>query len=386
MRIMYVSSSTSQQGGAELCMLKLVQHFGESSTVVLPKREGIAHEYEKIGVTTTYVPMKRMRRSGTLAYQVRFLVSTVTSALRLARLVGRQGVDLVHVNEFIDFQALIAGKLRGVRTVCHVRFVVDQPVWFKRFMVALVGRFADRIICVSDAVKRSMFGVSTLHSSKISVIHDGGPDMARFSPDSYDKQAVRQALGFGEQDCVVGLVSKFVEVKGHTQLVEAARQVYEKRIGGIHYLVVGGPVDGHEGYFGRVKALVQSYGMESLFAFTGYRADVPNLLNACDVVVHLPLYEDPFPGVVLEAMAMEKPVIAHRSGGIPEQIEDGVSGFLIPRGDLDSLVDLIVRLSRDKDLQCEVGKNARQHVLNNFSLEKHFAAIAAVYDSVLAGR
>ena len=90
--------------------------------------------------------------------------------------------------------------------------------------------------------------------------------------------------------------------------------------------------------------------------------------------------EHSFPGVVLEAMAMEKPVIAFQSGGIPEQFVDGESGYLVPKGDIDSLVERIIDLYNNPDKRHKIGKNARKHLLKNFSLDRHFREIEEIYN------
>jgi glycosyltransferase involved in cell wall biosynthesis len=384
---MYVSSSTSKQGGAELCMLKLAQHFGQDSVGVLPERAGIAFDYIKSDIPVVFVPMKRMRRSRSLTYQAKYMTSVIRAIPHLAMLIHQYQIDLVHVNEFIDFHALMAAKLLRIPTVCHIRTIVERPLLFKYVMVALVRCFSDRIVCVSNAVKTSMFGERMSNGRQIGVVYDGGPDLERFDPSLYDRVGTRRSIGLDERDYVVGLISKFVQVKGHMHLIEAAKRIRETVGDSFRYLLIGGPVDGHEAYLDQVKTSIRDNGLTRSFVLAGYRSDVPALLSACDVVVHLPLYQDPFPGVVLEAMAMEKPVIVYRSGGTVEQLKDGASGLLVAQGDLDGLADLIIQLSRDVALRQRIGKNARRYAQSSFSLEKHFAEIEVVYGLALgAGR
>ncbi|MDQ1327553.1 MAG: hypothetical protein QG641_836, partial [Candidatus Poribacteria bacterium] len=100
-------------------------------------------------------------------------------------------------------------------------------------------------------------------------------------------------------------------------------------------------------------------------------------------LVFLPICEHSFPGVVLEAMAMEKPIIAFDSGGVCEQIADGESGYIIPKGDIDKVVESIIEFYQNPDKRIEIGKNARKQLLSKFSLEIHFKEISQLYDELL---
>ncbi len=381
-QIMYISSSTSLQGGAELCLYKLADRFKENALVILPKRHGIAYEYEKAGIKTCYIPMKGLSRSGGLKYQAEYLLQGFFSLFQIARLMRKHNITLLHVNELVDLHTLFAARLVGIPSICHARFIIEKPVVLKNFLTYSARKFSDHIICVSNAVREKMFSSDPLDNPPISVVYDGGPDISFFQNATPPRKTIKSNLGFKDDDVVVGLLSKFVEVKGHKHLVEAGRRLKELGKNNIRFLFIGGPVKGHEQYHNDIMSLVDDNALQNQFVFAGYRSDVPAILSTCDIVVHLPINEDPFPGVVLEAMAMEKPVIAYQSGGVPEQIEDGHSGFLIKKDDIDHLINLLIKLSEDPTLRIDLGKNARKHIQKKFSLERHFNEIAEIYDSL----
>jgi glycosyltransferase involved in cell wall biosynthesis len=345
---------------------------------VLPREGAILAWYARQGIEVQVMPFVEMHRRRSLVYLVRYLVSTVSVILRLARLVRERDVEVVHVNELTYWPGLVAGRLAGARTVCHARVILERPGWLRRFLGWVAERFADRVLCVSDAVRGRMFpgaggGVQTLYNP--------GPDLDRFDAGAAgDGVAVRRELGIAAEAFVVGLVSKFVPSKGHLVLVEAGRLIRE-RYGEltVSYVLVGGEVPGHEAYYAEVRARIERYGLQDTFVLTGAREDVPGLVLACDVMVHLPLHEDPFPGVVLEAMAMEKPIVGSRSGGIPEQFEDGRCGVLVGKDDSGAVAEVLARLAGDRELREAMGREARRFLASHFSFDRFFSELGAIY-------
>lgn len=387
MNILYVSSSSSLQSGAELCMLKLAQHFNDGSyrsIIVTGKGEGQGRASNSLVDTVKIRPYltPRPHRPASLWRLLGYVFSSTRAVLRLARLIREEDIDIVHVNELFDITGLIAGRLARVKTICHVRVILEEPRWLRALLVLIATLFSHRIICVSQAVQEKMFPKGR-SSRKTVVIYDGGPDLETFDPTLYDRSSVRREFDLDSAEFVVGFVSKFTPNKGQDQLIKAAKQLNEEGITDIRYLLVGGAVPGHQAYHQLVKQLVNEYGLDDKFVFTGVRGDVPRLISACDVMVHIPVHHDPFPGVVLEAMAMEKPIIATRSGGIPEEFEDGISGILIPRRDPDRLAEAILSLYRNKDKRRRMGKAAREYLTTHFSLEKHFGQIEQLYNALL---
>jgi glycosyltransferase involved in cell wall biosynthesis len=152
----------------------------------------------------------------------------------------------------------------------------------------------------------------------------------------------------------------------------------------IAYLVVGGKVPGYDSYFSEVCNRIEQYGLTDDFVLTGSRNDVPELISACDVVVHLPRHEDPFPGVVSEAMAMEKPVVAFASGGIPEQFENKRSGILVEKNNIDALAEALITLAEDEAMCRKMGKEARRFLISHFSFQKFSAELNETYTGLVS--
>ena len=264
-----------------------------------------------------------------------------------------------------------------------MRVILERPKGLRRLLSWTTYRFSDQVLCVSNAVRKKMIPPEVNH---VRTLYNPGPDLDRFDPRvAGQRPAIRHELGIAQDTFVVGLVSKFVPPKGHFALIEAARMIQAlDPAANITYVLVGGRVAGHERYFSEVCERIEQYALKRNFVLTGARDDVPELVTACDVMVHLPQHHDPFPGVVLEAMAMEKPIVAFASGGIPEQLEHGRSGILLEQDDIESLARSLLTLAQDVDLRVTMGKEGRRFLTSHFSRERFFSELGRIYAGLVA--
>jgi len=381
--VLYFSSSAHIQGGAVQSMFRLARWLkqqGGNPLVVLPRQGAIMQWYEKEGIDVRIIPFEQMHRRWSAAYLLRYAFSTLAVIARLVTLIRREGIDAVHVNEIVYFPGLISARIAGVKSICHVRVIVERPSWLRRLLIWLATTFSDEVVCVSDAVRVNMFPSG---SSKIRTLYNPGPDLDRFDPKLVDGSLVRGQLGVAPDAFLVGLVSKFSPLKGHLGLVEAARMIADHHPDlRAKYLVVGGTVPGHEDYLVDVKHKVGEYGLQESFIFAGVQENIPGLMAAADVMVHIPLHEDPFPGVVLEAMAMKKPVVAFASGGIGEQFENRQSGILLEKDDVGGLEAALVDLAHDQGLRLALGEAARSCLTSRFSATRFSTELKAIYGSL----
>ena len=387
--VVYTSSDASPQSGAFRWMLEMcagMRERGYRPVLVLP--EEVAPAWPLPGaprVPARFLPLPRIRRGRGAPGYLRDLTEMGTSALRLARILRREGAVLVHANEILDLYGGVAARLARVPCVWHVRADVSSwPGPLRRAIPRIVGALADEIVCVSASVREEVFGRGGAGRRRVSVVHDAGPDPAEFHP-GVDGSAVREELGVGAAPFVV-LVSKLVALKGHDVLLRAAPRVLEA-FPDARFAIVGGELDGahHRRYVERLRGLVREGGLEGAVTFTGYRADVARVMAAADVLVHCPSHPDPFPGVVLQGMALGKAVVASAIGGALEQIEPDVSGVLVPAGNPAALADAIAGLLGDPDRRAQLGRAAAARVAARFSREAFFERLSEVYRRALGG-
>jgi glycosyltransferase involved in cell wall biosynthesis len=175
----------------------------------------------------------------------------------------------------------------------------------------------------------------------------------------------------------VGIVSKLWDGKGHDTLIQAFREIRNRKEGA-RLVIVG------EGYlFKRLRDLVDQYELKDAVVFTGFQEDVAQVIGTFDVAVLPSLFEG-MGRVLLEAMAMEKPVVASRVGGIPDLVEHGVNGYLVSPGDAKELEHDVLAILDDPSLGRRMGREGRQRISSRFSADTMVDSIDRVYRELLS--
>jgi glycosyltransferase involved in cell wall biosynthesis len=191
-----------------------------------------------------------------------------------------------------------------------------------------------------------------------------------------EKIHLRGKWGIQEEDAVVGIVSKLWEGKGHAVLLRAFSEIRRKKPNA--RLVIAG-----EGYLMEsLRDQVRRMGLSDRVIFSGFLEDIPRIIATFDVAV-LPSYFEGMGRALLEAMAMEKPVVGTRVGGIPDLIQEGVNGYLVNPGNEKELASALLKILDDKGLALEMGRAGRKKMTGRFSAESMVRSIEKVYKELL---
>ncbi len=302
----------------------------------------------------------------------------------LIRFLKKRKYDIIHThNSKAGFVGRLAAKLAGVPVTIHTvhgfAFHDQEPIWRQilfRNLERLSSRWCDKMIFISQPLIDWALQEKIVRNEKIVKIYSG-IDMDRFHPVSEDAMnQYREKWHIGPHDAVIGIVSKLWEGKGHTVLIEAFKKIKDE-IQEAKLVIVG------EGYlYDRLRNLVNENDLNDSVLFTGFQKDVSEIVATFDVAV-LPSFFEGMGRVLLEAMAMEKPVVASRVGGIPDLVENGVNGLLTTSGNVNELFEAIIRLLRDKTLAVKMGLAGRQKVTDQFSADTMVNAIDTLYTECL---
>lgn len=276
--------------------------------------------------------------------------STVVAA-PLGRRHGARVVETYHGRE-----GWRRGPLRG-------SFVLDR----------LVNRFVDRVIAVSEAARTFLIEGKGYPAAKVCVVPNGR-DLSVYTP-GLAREAVRKELGLDLAVPLVGTVGRLEAQKGHTFLLQAWPSV-RRELPDARLLLVG---DGS--LREALRAQARAAGIEGSVIFAGFRADVPRVLDAIDVLCLPSLYEG-MPLTAIEASAMARPVVATAVDGTPEVVRDGCTGRLVPPADPPALARALLELLRDPDRARRLGQAARSEALARFELDAQVEATARVYRSL----
>jgi glycosyltransferase involved in cell wall biosynthesis len=216
-------------------------------------------------------------------------------------------------------------------------------------------------------------------AAKIDVIHNG-VDPARFDADRLPRDAALAAeFGIPSEAAVIAIVAVLRPEKDHDTLLRATRLVVDE-LPAAHLLVVG---DGPER--ARLEALAADLAIDRSVTFTGSRPDVARLLGLADVVALSSRTVECFPMALLEAMASGVPTVGTAVGGVPELIDDGVTGHVVPKEDPRALADALVKMLRDPEGTAAMGRAARRRVESEFTLDRSVRTAETALDRT-AGR
>jgi glycosyltransferase involved in cell wall biosynthesis len=294
---------------------------------------------------------------------------------RLYRLARRRRTALVHHNNGIEPCSVLLARLLRVPLVVYQR----GDEWHSR-MARGLARLVTRYVANSEATKQDLLRLG-VPPERIRVIYPP-VDLDRFNPE-VDARHQRAEFGVGPEEPCFGIFGTLLEWKGHHVFLEAARRVMDE-IPGARAFVIGEAPERGRRYGEELHRLVERLGITDRVVFTGFRADVPELMQLLRVVVHASVTPEPFGRVIVEAMAMGKPVVATRAGGPLEIIEDGVSGHLVPADQPEAMARSIIRLLSDPEHAARTGRRGRQEVITRFSAVAHARLVEAVYEEVLA--
>ncbi len=369
-KILYVCG-TANIGGAEVSLTGLLKRMNGDmyrAVAVVPSPGPLADRLKKIGVEVRYCPL--------MEFSKRRAASFFMGVLKLARLIRREEIDLVHANSiYISEESLFSARKEGVPCVCHIRDLT--PVLGAGRIRAIAFKKMDRLIAISEAVKRDMTQKLGIPEGKIARIYNG-VDTGEFNP-GISGNDFRREFNLGSFK-LVGMAGRFSPEKGHEIFLRAAKEVM-RELDDVYFIVAGGSDLGSQAFRQSMERLSADLGLNDRVIFTGFRDDISRVLAALDIVV-VPSDAEPFGRVIIEAMSMERPVIATASGGAPE-ILSKECGILIEPRDVAQLKKAIVRLIKNPQLANDMGREGRKAALSRFSANEHAREIEKLYNGIL---
>ena len=285
------------------------------------------------------------------------------AVFRLRKILRTRRVDVVHVNGIVHVWGGVAARSLGLPVVWHIREIVGGPVR-RRLLVGLVERLADRVVVVSRAVAAQFPG----RRAPVRVIYNGIAD----PPGSARKSGSRRP-----GPVRVGHAGQIQPQKGQRELIEVARRLKDSGSPRLRFLIAGALDGNREGE--RLLADLENTGLQDMVEMTGFLADLRQFFRSLDLLAVTSTAPDPLPRVLAEAMMEGLPVVAFATGGIPEMVQPGETGILVPAGDLDRFAAAVRELAGSPELRQRMGVAARSRALELFSMEAYIRHCVDVY-------
>jgi glycosyltransferase involved in cell wall biosynthesis len=307
---------------------------------------------------------------------------TVESAWpwRLSRLLWERRYDLVHTHSPVPASA---ARLAAPPATCFVH--TEHNLWtsYRRptyVANALTYRRNSAVLAVSDAVAATIdpaWWVGPGRQPTVETLHHG-VDVGLAPRGLEARRIARERLAIAEDTFVIGAVGSFTPQKDHAGLLAAIDRVREQRRGAVLLLMGAGPLDAS------LRAIVRDRGLESTVRFLGARTDVGELLPGLDLFALSSRFEG-LPIALLEAMASEVACVSTAVGGVPEALEDGREGRLVPPHDPPALAEAILELFDDPARRRDLAVAGAARIRRDFSMDRAVGRIEALYEQVLRG-
>ena len=298
------------------------------------------------------------------------------SLFRLIKIIKTKKIDIIHTHlVHAGILGKLAAKLAGVKhivTTCHYGYHYKENTFLYRLEQRLTG-YASVVIAISNSVKKYLIDRNVLPKENIVVIHNA------IDLETFNSNRVTRTLQKASNNLVIGSVGRLHPQKGFDTLLESFRLI-TKQIPNVMLEIVGDGVL-HED----LQTLLKKLNVSNKVRFEGaisHQAIIQKL-SQWDLFVMSSLWEG-FGIAIIEAMALEKPVVATNVEGIVEIVEDGVTGYLVPPKSPAALAQKIIALLFNRTKRFEMGKAGKEKVLNQFSIEQFVEKTKNVYDSLLS--
>ena len=364
MKVVIAESSTAM-GGQELAVLLHADGLrkrGHDVRLILEPGSSICTKAVEQGLPVEPVHM------GRASYQ-----SAIAS---FRKILARERPALLHVNSSRDsWIGGLAARLVSPRVKVVRSRHISTPLNKNPTTRLLYRRLMDFVIVTgSELTRRALIERDGLAPDRVAAFPIG-IDVDYFKPARPDRD-LRQELQLPPGHRLVGLISYLRSYKGHEYFIEAAARVLAREKHATFLIVGEGPEEA------RLRERIASLGLSSNVRMLGFRDDLLNVFRSLDVFVIPSVEGDTIPQVLMQALAMGLPVVSTTVGSIPDVVQDGQTGFVVPPRDADALAERIQVLLDDTALRADMGRRGRAFVEREYSLARMLDRLEDVYAKV----
>ncbi|HEQ98434.1 MAG TPA: glycosyltransferase [candidate division Zixibacteria bacterium] len=363
-------TETSGIGGAEKVLLDLATNLDRELYevyVVLHRSRWLHEQLDKNGIPVEIIPSRK-------SWDIRFIRNFMKHCRKIQ-------ADLIHSHLFgANLYAGLAGRMLRLPVIATVHNEYIMPgsnVRHLRLKNFIIRNFAKKIVLVADYMKEDYIEKGHYSHARLKTIYNGIDLKDRLSAE--EKASARQELGFSKDDVLIGNVANFRAPKGHNYLIQAAARVVE-RIPHARFLLVG---EGTGELRKDAEKQIESLGLMDNVLLLGFRTDVEDLLKVFDIFV-LSSISEGLPLSIVEAMGAGLPIVATDVGGLPELVEKGRNGYLVPPRDPEKLAALLLELLGDDELRVSMGRASREIAENKFSIDRMIGQYQDLYQELLS--
>jgi glycosyltransferase involved in cell wall biosynthesis len=371
-RLLAVYSSGDLLGGGEFSFtlsVQAIQRSGWQVLAMVPRAGQLSEYLASAGIPFVTAPQDTLR-SGLTA---RYLLQPHPKWLSITR---DFRPDIIHCNSVrTALYGQAVGHRLSIPTIFHARIMQRE-----RLADPFLIRRTQAVICTSEAV-RVRFS-RWIASKTLFVLYNAIDPNFPALPSARSLELRTQWLGDSGTH-VVGVIGRLSPDKGQSLIIEAAQDV-AKQIPGARFVFLGDEDPSHRGYTAVLKSMIDSRGLKSRFVFAGFHAPIGDAYHALDIIA-FPTAAEGFGRVAIEAGVARKALVASDIRGLREIIPPAAANVLLPRN-AGAFAERIIRLLQDRPYRDEIAQALHDHVMKEFSIEKHRLRLLEIYDDVLHRR
>lgn len=300
-----------------------------------------------------------------------YLPKLFYNSIKLLRLIKKYEIDIIHVNDIYNLTGIIAKIIYPkFKLVHHVRLLPNSYIGpLYHFYSKLVLKYADKIICVSEAVFDAL-----PYSSKKIMIYNA----------LYEKEKSPQKTIKESEKIKLLCLGNLIPGKGQNLVIEAFYIVHKERKEKLFLEFVGEVKEGKKNnvYKETLLKKIEDYGLKDFITFKPFNQNIEKTIKDADIVINLSESES-FSRVALEALFFGTPLIASDSGGVKELFKNGKSGILVPNSDVIRAARAVITLADDIIMRKKISKEGQKYVKEKFDLFKISEKMEHVYNNVL---
>ncbi|MDY6794797.1 MAG: glycosyltransferase [Actinomycetota bacterium] len=394
-----IANHAVEMGGAERVLLRFLDCMDREilePALACPHRGPLVEEMERRGIrvhlgfpTPRLLEVRRRSLGNSRREAILYPYDMALTAFRLARLIKKEGYDLVLTNSAKgDIYGSLAGRLSGRPVVWRLHDIVTGDA-FSRLNMTLfrisANLFARRVLAVSEAAREAFISLG-VKREKVKVVYNGIrllEDVSREKAEAGSEE-VRLQWGIPLGVPLAGMVGRLVDWKGPDHFLRAASLV-SRELPEARFMLVGGAIFGERSFVDDLKRIAVELGLEDRVVFTGFREDVSAIMASLDLLVHASVLPDPLPTVLVEAMSLGLPVVAATGGGVGEIVDDGESGIVVPSGDAESMAGAMTEILSNPDKARDMGYAGLKRAARLFDIGKTTREMERELLEVLSG-
>lgn len=378
---------TSEYLGGEQSFENTLLALNKRYNIVLLNPKGILTERLKDKIIVIEVKgISQLKRTQNKYWAITLFKTILISFFELQSIIRKVKPVLIHCySEISLFYVGLLSKIFRKKVIVQMGNIIPpKKLWV--FLSRLLGIFVDHHVGASQAVRLRLIDVGH-DPNKIKVLY-GNISSDFFLTNRIKQGEFRNAYGINNNEIVFGIIGSTYYLKGQHIFIKAANYVIKNSvdINNVRFVVVGGPRNDTDlDYLRFLKKLVSNLGLEEFFIFTGHleHSKIPDVLCDLNVATICSVLPDALPRTVLEAMAMRKIVLASNTGGIPEVVKPGSTGFLYKPGDAEELGDKMQYVLENFSKLENIGENARAIIESKFSPNAFQRDLLQLYDSFI---